>query len=143
MQVALFLKLKIFLVEFKVVNTSTADNSTATSCKWALLTLYSFKVNVDASWVDEHNAISIGVVIRDHTGDFFAGISKKGTRVFSAKATEFVAAKEALCFAIDVRFRDIVSEGDNVLVINAIKGREDGVPLGGVAVANIAKVRGR
>lgn len=60
------------------------------------------------------------MVIGDYKGDFFAGISKAGRRVESAEVAEFVAAREAISFAIEAGFRQVTLEGDNAAVINAI-----------------------
>lgn len=44
------------------------------SCCWF------FKVNFDASWDRDINEIGVGVVVRDHLGDFFVGLSKSGVK---------------------------------------------------------------
>ena len=54
---------------------------------------------------------------------------------------EFVVVCEALAFAIDARFREVILEGDNLAVISAIQVGEDGVSFGGVCVADIGRLR--
>lgn len=51
------------------------------------------------------------MVIRDYnSGEFYAEMSKIGCRVSSAEAAELVATREAMSFAVDAGFRDIMLE---------------------------------
>ena len=100
-----------------------------------LVSLY--KVNFDAAWAKDHNEVEIEVVIHDHTCDFYAGLSKNDCKVSSAEAAKLVAALEAINFAVDAGFRNILLEGDNLGVINAI--REDGLDSRGAIVVDIIR----
>lgn len=52
--------------------------------------------------------------------DFYEGLSKIGCKVSSAKVAELVAPLEASNFAVNAGFRNIILEGDNLGVMNAI-----------------------
>lgn len=67
----------------------------------------------------------IGVVIRVLTGDFYAGLSKIGCKVSLVEAVELVAVLEVINFAMDAGFRNILLEGDNLEVTNAIQTKDD------------------
>ena len=82
--------------------------------------------------------MGIGVVIQNHIGYFFAGMSMAGSRAESAEVAEFMAARAALTFALDVGFTSIILEGDNLSVINGIRLREDCLVSAGVFVADIS-----
>ena len=105
--------------------------------KWDAPPVELFKVNFDASWVKEQNDVKIGAMIRDYRGEFFASMSKLGGKVALVEAAEFVATREAIMFAVDADFRDIVLEGDNLGVINAIWQDEEAMSSAGAIVANI------
>ena len=62
------------------------------------------------------------------------------SKVDSAELAEFYAAKEAIIFAVDAGFRELVVEGDCRAVIYAICAWEEGVSSGGVFVADIARL---
>lgn len=75
-------------------------------------------------------------MIRDHRGEFYAGLSKFTHKVPTPEAAELLAGLKALNLAIDAGFRNLVLEGDNASVINALQQYEDGLVLG-FLVANI------
>ena len=45
--------------------------------KWEPLAFPFYKVNVDEAVFKEQKEVRVGVVIRDHVGNFIAGFSKK------------------------------------------------------------------
>lgn len=90
------------LVEHRAVNLSLQSSLKCHSFKWELPPFEYFKVNFEASWTKEQNGVGVRVVIRDNRGEFYVGLSKLGQRVSS------VAALEAINFALDAEFRDIM-----------------------------------
>lgn len=73
-------------------------------------------------------------------GEFYASLSKGGCKALSAESAELVAAREAVMFALEVGFRDIILKGDYIIVINAIQSGEIGFASAGAVVANIVKI---
>lgn len=73
------------------------------------------------------NEVGVGGVVRDHMGGFFSGLSKVGCKVSSTEISELVAAREVLSFAWEAGFRDVILEGDNLSVMNAIRANEFGL----------------
>lgn len=69
------------------------------------------KVNFDASWKKDQPFVGIVIVIRNYGGDFYAAMCWLGP------CAEFLAAHEAVYFALNAGFRHIVIEGDNLSVI--------------------------
>ena len=54
-----------------------------------------------------------------------------GPKVESAELAEFFAAKEAIIFALNAGFQEIIVERDCRAVIQAVRAREEGVSSGG------------
>lgn len=84
--------------------------------------------------------IGIGVVIRGAHGEFYVGLNKFSRGFCSIETVELKAGLEALRFTIDVGFRDIILEGDNVSVVNTFKTSNDGFVSGCAIVADINRV---
>lgn len=79
--------------------------------------------------------VGIGVVIWGHKGDFFAEMSKRVADAYSMEMAELLVAQEAMGFTLEVGFKDIVLEGDNCSIMNAIRLNEYGLPVGKTMVA--------
>ena len=132
-------KAENLLDEFRAANAGPQLAPAPLPSWWTPPPVGLYKVNFDAAWAKDHSEGGIGVVIRDHSGSFLAGLSKSGCRVSSAEAAELVAAYEAINFAVDAGFRNFLLEGDNIGVMNAIRCNEDGLGSGGAIVADIVK----
>lgn len=63
-------------------------------------------------------------------------------KVVSVEAAEFVAAREALSFALEAGFRNVILEGNNTIVISALQPGEMSVGSGGAIVDDIGVVFG-
>lgn len=133
-------RMENLLADFKAANVAVYMPSPLEPSRWAPPPQNVFKVNFDAAWLNNQTEFGIGVVVSNHSGDFYAGMSKVGTKAASAELAEFFAAKEALIFAIEAGSREAVVEGDCKAVINAIRALEEGVSSGGVIVVDIARI---
>ena len=102
------------LHEFKAANATMQQEGSAQIQNWQPPPIGKFKINFDASWKKKDKGVGVGVVIRDHSGDFFAGMSKRGLEVNSAEMAELLAAREAIKFALEAGFRDVLLEGDSI-----------------------------
>lgn len=56
------------------------------------------------------------------------------------EVVEMVVAFEAIKFASKAGFRDVIIEGDNIFVINAICSNEESLASCGATVANIVRM---
>lgn len=65
------------------------------------------------------------MVICDHMGEFYASLSKMGIKAASTEVTEMVAAFEVIKFGLEVDFRDVIHEGNNISVINDVCSNEE------------------
>ena len=78
-----------------------------------------FKINVDGAVFSKKKAVGIGVVIRDDEGRLEATLSKKIPVRMGALEVEAKAFETGLLFAKDVGVRDVILEGDSLVVFNA------------------------
>lgn len=74
---------------------------------------HQFKVNFNAAMTPGSEGIGISVVIRRAHGEFFVGLSKFSEVCYLVETVELKVWLEALRFAIDTRFSDIILEGDD------------------------------
>ena len=64
-------------------------------------------------------------------------MSKREPEVSSVEMAELLAAREAIKFALEVGFREVILEGDSISFMNAIQMNEDGWPEEGALVTDI------
>ena len=64
----------------------------------------------------------MGVVIRDHVGNFIASLSKKFWCPLGAIEVEAMAFESGLEFAKDMGIQDFVLEGDSLNIVHALTG---------------------
>ncbi|XP_075636907.1 uncharacterized protein LOC142609178 [Castanea sativa] len=88
--------------------------------KWNPLAQGCYKVNVDGAMFNKRKQTGIGVVIRDDVGEVIAAMSKRMAVPLGALETEAKAMETAVCFAVDVGIRDVIFEGDSLLIYNAL-----------------------
>ena len=79
-----------------------------------------YKLNYDAAVFSEFSASSVGVVIWNGSRQVMAALSLKGPAVMDSEEAEIMACHQALEFAIDTGFADLVVEGDNSNVMRFI-----------------------
>ena len=80
----------------------------------------SFKLNFDGACFDEGVVSGYGAMIRNEKGDVMAALAVKGGAVWDSEEVEVLAYCEALEFAIDAGFMEIILEGDSVLVMQTV-----------------------
>ncbi|XP_075651545.1 uncharacterized protein LOC142622019 [Castanea sativa] len=88
---------------------------------WTPPTFPSYKVNVDAARFMAQKAVGAGVIIRDHEGNFIAELSQKFHAPLGTVEAEGKAFEAGILFAKQMGIRDLVLEGDSVIVVQALK----------------------
>ena len=63
----------------------------------------------------------VGVVIRDHEGNFIAGICKKFQVPLGAVEVEAKALEAGMFFAVDMGIQDFILEGDSLNLVRALQ----------------------
>ena len=81
-----------------------------------------YKLNFDAAVFMEQQRSGVGAIIRNAQGEVIAGMSAKGPYVRDSKETKALACRQAVVFAMEAGFSELVVEGDNSIVMRAISG---------------------
>ena len=79
-----------------------------------------FKLNFDAAVFMKQQSSGIGAIIRNAQGEVMVGMSAKGPYVRNGEEAEALACRNAMVFAMEARFSELVIEGDNSTVMRAI-----------------------
>lgn len=110
-----------FLEDFKQSQVQLAVSTvSARSSRWNPPPGVSYKLNFDAAIFQDDEALGFEVVIRNNGGEVMAALFARGPAVFDSEEAEVLACRKALEFAFDSGFADIVLEGDNSVVMDAI-----------------------
>uniref|UniRef100_A0A7N2N391 RNase H type-1 domain-containing protein n=1 Tax=Quercus lobata TaxID=97700 RepID=A0A7N2N391_QUELO len=88
--------------------------------RWKPPTGLNYKVNIDATIFPRQKASGFGVVIRNERGETMAAVSARGPLVQNSKEAEALACRKAVEVAMDLGFRDVTLEGDNISVMSSI-----------------------
>ena len=92
-----------------------------------------YKVNVDVAVFKHRKKVRIGVLIRDETRVVIVALSKIVNAPLGATEIEAKAMKARVLFARDVGIREVVFEGDLLIICKALQGE-------GVAPSSIQNV---
>ena len=77
------------------------------------------------------------MVIRNAAGEVMAALSTRGEVVADSEEAEVRACQKAMEFAIDVRFLELITEGDNSMVMSTISSNNPNWPRLGVIYDDI------
>lgn len=81
-------------------------------CRWQVPLVNWVKVNFDATIFSDLRAIGIGVIIRNSSIEFLAGLCKKINALLSPASAEAVVAAHGVKFARDRGFGNAWFKGD-------------------------------
>ena len=79
------------------------------------------KANTDGATFENDGGLGIGVVIRDHNGNFIAGRSCRTQGNFSAEVIEALAIQEGCHLAQELDLHNIIIESDAQVIVQAIQ----------------------
>lgn len=88
--------------------------------KWRPPDIGTWKLNVDASFVQDAECFIIGMIIRDHAGVFVEGRSMTLPHPGSVFEAECIGVKEALSWLTDHQSRKVIVETDSLLIAKAL-----------------------
>ena len=121
-----------FLKEFREAQQHLVTRrQVAKEVQWRPPPRNGFKLNFDVAIFDELNASGFGAVIRNEEGEVMAAMAAKGPPVSGSEEAEVLACRNALEFAVDAGFTELLVEGDNVSVMQRIlRSQPNGSRLG-------------
>ena len=85
-----------------------------------------FKVNVDGASSDQEGSSSVGVVIRDSSGQVMAALCSPLQSYFSAELKEVFALEQGVLFAQELQLPRVIFESDALAVIQAVNDKDTG-----------------
>lgn len=97
------------------------------SQKWKPRGVGSFKLNTDAAVKVGDDTFSIGLILRDHQGEFITGKVKRMTMVSSVLEAEVAAIREGLHWLSSLPYHNVEVESDSTLSVQALKRPHDNV----------------
>ena len=116
----LFLRCQHYMEEYWAALILPLNHPQSLDSKWSPPQLPFYKVNVDGAVLGKQKEAGVGVVIRDHEGNFIAGLSKKFKAPLGDIAVEAKAFETGITFAKEVGILDFVLEGDSLTIVNAL-----------------------
>ena len=121
-----------FLMDLKSSKDSRAALHTASISpvvchvqRWLPLVAGYLKLNVDASVTMGSNRFSVGLILRDHLGEFVARKASCYPGVGSVLEAEVHAIFEGLQWLISMSHNNVIIESDSLLSIQAIEHTSD------------------
>ena len=79
-----------------------------------------YKLNFDAAIFTDISTSGVGVIIRNEKGQVMVALSSKGLAVIDSEKVEVLACRQAMEFALDDGFSNLIVEGDNSNVMRSI-----------------------
>ena len=98
--------------------------------KWTPLPLGIFKVNVDGATSDHGGNSSVGVIVRDCTGQTVAASCTLLKACYSAELVEIMALLQGILLAQDLHLPRVILESDALVAIQAINNKYTGSSSG-------------
>ena len=108
------------LEEFQIANETPNQISSDHTTTWKPPPPGWFKVNVDGALFSKTKQSGIGVIVRDEEGNVIVACSRKLDLPLGALKIEAKALEAGVQFAEEVGLRNVVFEGDSLLVINVV-----------------------
>lgn len=90
---------------------STQQTSHYLEAKWFPLNYPLYKINVDGAVFSIPKVAGIGVIVRDHEGNFIVGLGKKILASLGAIEVEAKAFEVGIFFPKEVGIREFILEG--------------------------------
>ena len=109
-----------YFEEYWAANNNPLKIQTQVDVKWSPI-FPSYKINVDAAIFSTQKAAGVGVLIRDHEGNFIAGLSKKTHAPLGIIDSEAKAFETGIIFAKEVGIREFILEGDSLTIVQVLK----------------------
>ncbi|XP_074352388.1 uncharacterized protein LOC141691557 [Apium graveolens] len=108
-----------------------SDSRPTNESRWQHPVPGNLKLNVDASVIAGQNSYTLGMVIRNHQGEYISGKVMRCAGRVSVLEPELEGIAEALSWAQNVTEGEVVIESDSLASVNAVqKGHENLLELG-------------
>ncbi|XP_062013513.1 uncharacterized protein LOC133729900 [Rosa rugosa] len=122
--------------EYKLVHASSIPEVKVVQ-RWSSPTEHVFKCNVDGSYNSHQMKGGIGCVVRDHIGDFKAGLTRVVRTASSAFQVELFALQAAVQFAISLHHEKVQFETDCLQLVQVIHAEDEDASVVGHIVEEV------
>ena len=114
-----------YMEEYRRAKTQLSSYSPIPSpCRWSPPPSSQFKLNFVAAIFKENDATGMGAIIRNENGEVMVALLAKGPPVTCSEEAEVLAYQCTVEFAMECGFSEMVVEGDNQMVMSALKLRK-------------------
>ena len=83
-----------------------------------------YKLNFDSSIFQDGENSGVGVIIRNDRGEVMTALSAKGPPVTGSEEAKIFTCRRAVEFAVNCGFSELVLEGDNQALMDALRKRK-------------------
>ena len=94
----------------------------ARSIRWHPPPVGLLKVNFDGTLFAEENIAGLGIIIRNESRLVMVALTQQILLPASIEMVEVLTARQALWFAKELGFHNLIFEGDSKIIINSING---------------------
>lgn len=103
----------------------TGENKTMSDHNWKPPEVDQLKINVDASVVAGQDSFAVGMVLRNHQGQYIAGKTMRFAGAVPVLEAELTGIWEAILWSQEVVGGPITVESDSLLSVNAVNQGHD------------------
>ncbi|XP_030970837.1 uncharacterized protein LOC115991254 [Quercus lobata] len=111
-----------YLEEFQLANHLPTQPRFVSEVLWSPPKPLWFKVNIDSAVFSSLKSVGVGIVVRDQWGNVAAAMSKLVNAPLGPLETEAMVMEEAIQFARDTGFLDVIFESDSLSMIQSLNG---------------------
>lgn len=118
------------IIEWQVANkksstaTGMGGNRQRNEYKWHPPEADCLKINVDASVIAGQNYFAVGMVLRNHQGQYLGGKTMRFAGMVSVLEAELTGITEALSWSQEIAGGSVVIESDSLLSVNAVNNQQ-------------------
>lgn len=116
--------------EHKEVFASINGKHAHEESRWMAPPLDFHKINVDGASSDDGRRSSIGVVIRNSSGEAVVALSKMLPGQYTSLETEFIEIQEGVLLAKELELHQVIIESDSLLAIKSLQALNTNGGLG-------------
>ena len=95
------------------------------------------KINFNGAVFSSANAASIGVVIRNNSGEVIASCSQRWSQAYNSNEIEALVAAKAVSFATKIGITKAILEGDSLTIMKALSSDHSSLAPFGLLIDDV------
>ncbi|GMJ14222.1 hypothetical protein HRI_005091400 [Hibiscus trionum] len=117
--------IQAYILEQETFQTAVQPQPRNKSQQWSPPQGNLIKVNFDAAYCTHSKISTSGVICRNNAGLIMGACSMQHTHVCNAFLAEALSCRDAVTFALDMRFDRVIFEGDSLSVIKKLRSKDE------------------